>query len=420
MRDQRFVKLFVLGLAICGGASQASAQLGSGIVSNVAANRLGLERTWSTQLQVDPSRGRVLGVKVEPGLLLAHTSLGTVQALDPESGRTLWSASVGRSAYETTQPCANDKFVAVTNGSTLFLLDRKSGGMIWQQRIGGSPSTGPAISAEKVFVSLATGLVEAYNLTRSTRSDELPVRYSGRQGAVAPPIVAGNRLQWTVPRGYLYSREVSSDLVQYRFQMDDDASTPPAHMSPFAFAASRAGTVYGLDDITGAEVWRYSIGASISHPILTIDGVLLAVSEQGAMARLNPRNGLQVWFQRGVADILSVGSGRIYALDTFGRLAAYDLAGGRSLGAIPLPTNDLPVHNSVTDRVYLATSTGLLQCLRETGLAKPLVHAPGFAIPPKPQPGAAPAAPADATAPPAEGAAPAAPAGAPGNPFGGT
>lgn len=422
MIDRRLVPLFVLGLVPFVAASRAEAQLGAGIVSNSAANQLGLERTWSTQLRVDPSRGRVLGVKVEPDLMLAYTSLGTIQALDPETGRSLWTTSVGDGAYETTQPCANDKFVGVTNGSQLYLLERKSGALLWQQRVGGAPSTGVALNAEKVFVSLSTGLVEAYNLVRTTRSDELPARYSGRQGAFAPPIVARDRVLWTVPRGYVYSREISADLVQFRFQMDDDAGTPPAYMAPYVFAASRAGTVYGLDDITGAEIWRFGAEASVSHPIVTVDGALLVVSERGAMIRLNPRNGLQVWFQRGVANVLSVGSGRVYALDTFGRLAVYDLATGRNFGAMPLPTVDLPVLNAATDRIYLATSTGLIQCLRETALAKPLAHAAGFAVPPKPQPGAPPAAPADGTAPAADAAAPAAGAApaAPGNPFGGT
>ena len=102
-----------------------------------------------------------------------------------------------------------------------------------------------------------------------------------------------------------------------------------------------------------------------------------------------------------------------------GQLAVLDAASGARLGAMPIPGLELQIVNADSDRIYLGTTTGLIQCLREVQQTKPLEHVAGFAIAPEVKPGAAPApAPADGTAPaeaapPAGGAVPAA-----ANPFG--
>jgi len=388
------------------------------VASSPVVGQLGLERAWAMQLRVDPTRGRISGVQLSRGVLLSHTTLGAVQTVDPETGRSLWTTSVGRPDYETQAPAANDKYVAVVNGSKLYLLERKSGAHIWEQRIGGSPAAGVAISDELVFVPLDTGIVEAYNLVRTRRLDEIPQRYSGAEGAVATPLVAGNRVLWSVGRrGFVYSRQAGDDLVQFRFQMDDEASVSPASMPPFVYAASRKGTVYCLAEKTGAVIWTFAAENSVSHPIMTIDGALYVITETGDMFRLNPLTGLQMWYQRGVARFASSGTGKLYVVDTGGRLAVLDAATGSRLGAVSIGEASVVVPNGETDRIYLGTTTGMLQALREVSLTKPLAHTPGYAIPPKPKDGA----PATDAGAPADGGTPAAtpPAAAtPANPFG--
>jgi outer membrane protein assembly factor BamB len=199
--------------------------------------------------------------------------------------------------------------------------------------------------------------------------------------------------------------------------MDDDASVTPAYMSPYVYAASRRGTVYCLAETNGAVVWTFAGEHSISHPIMTIDGALYVISEKGEMFRLDPRTGYQMWYQRGILRFASAGNGRLYVVDAYGRLAVLDAATGARLGAIPIGEVGVVVANMESDRIYLATPTGMLQGLHEMALAKPLAHAPGFAIPPPPKEGA----PADGAAPATTPDAPAGgtpAAGAPANPFG--
>ena len=409
----------VAGIVCLAAAKDCSAQLGAELISNPLARQLGLERAWAAYVRVDPSRGRVESVRVHRGICVVQTSQGVIQCLDAENGRAYWTSEVGKPSYPTLAPAVGDKFIGVTNGATLYLLDRATGALLWQQRLGGSPSAGPAIDGEHIVVPLDSGILESYKLEREALIDHVPQRYMGTGAAQRPPVIEGNRLLWTTPAGYVYSRELSKDVVQFRFRMNDDAVAAPLFMSPFVYAASRRGTVYCLDQESGLDVWSFSAGNSISHRLVAINGALYVVTETGDMVRLDPRTGHQVWHQVGVGRFLAQSSSRVYVVDMSGQLAVLDAASGARLGAMPIPGLELQIVNADSDRIYLGTTTGLIQCLREVQQTKPLEHVAGFAIAPEVKPGAAPApAPADGTAPaeaapPAGGAAPAA-----ANPFG--
>jgi len=349
-----------------------------GLLGNPDVAPLGLETAWSTFVRVDPARGRLATLQMTAGVLLAQTDRGTLQAIHPESGRTLWTADVGNATYETMPPSANEKFVAVTNGSTLYVFDRASGATLWQHRVSGSPCAGTAMSDTRVYVPLDNGLVEAYLLERAEGRelyDGIPKRYSGSGGAVAAPVIVGKRCNWGVAQGFVYSSEETfKDLVQFRFRVDDKLSVGPTVIGPMVYAASRRGTVFALDGTTGAEIWRFSLGTSVSHPLTTIDGEFYVVSELGDMVRLNPRFGRQHWYGRGVKAILAAGTDHLYHTDLAGRLTVRSVATGGVLGAVAAVGFDLPCYNMETDRIYLASSRGVVQALRPQGSQSPKVR----------------------------------------------
>ena len=392
------------------------AQLRMSLLGNPEVAPLGLETVWATHARVDPSRGRLASLQLMHGLLLAQSDQGTIQAIDPETGRTLWAVAVGNADYETMPPSANKEYVAVTNGTTLYLLDRTNGAVVWESRCGGPPCAGSGMNETRVYVPLDSGIVEAYLLNREKGSDRIPKRYSGAGGAIAAPIVVGKRASWSVSQGYVYSNEETfEDLVQFRYKVDDDLSSPPTYMEPYLYAASRRGTVYCLDGVQGKEVWRFAAGTSITHPPIAVDGALYFITEHGEMVRLDPRFVRQIWAARGIKRFVAQSKDRVYVVDTANRLQARDAATGLLIGAVSVAGFELASANLQSDRIYLASPYGVVQCLREARLATPLAHTPGFAIPPPPKPGD-PAPAADPSAAPVDPAAPAPAAGA--NPFG--
>lgn len=420
----RLLSVVCVASALILSAAEARAQVASQLVPLASARQARLENIWSTALRVDPARGRVQSIRFHSNLVFAQTSSGVVQAIDAETGRTYWTTEVGSADLETTPPSINDKYVAVTNGSNLYVLSRATGAILFVQRLGGAPSAGTAVSENDVVVPLSDGILEAYKLKRERLLDHVPQRFSGSGSPSTAPIVVGNRTIWSTPAGYVYSREIAKTIAQFRFRLDDHVDAAPAYMGPFVYAASRSGRVYAIQEEMGTEIWQFPTENAISEPIITVNGRLIVVTEKAEMFRLDPRVGSQIWYAPGVARFLSISLNRIYALDPQGSIVVLDADTGSRLTTVPTSGRfDVATLNTDTDRVYLCDSFGLLQCLRETRetsehpeWAKPIYHTRGYAIPPAKKPGAPadPAAPADGTAP-TDGATP---AGGAVNPFG--
>jgi hypothetical protein len=62
----------------------------------------------------------------------------------------------------------------------------------------------------------------------------------------------------------------------------------------------------------------------------------------------------------------------VYAADARGQLLILDAAKGTRLATLPLAESTVPLVNQQTDRIYLASESGLIQCLHEIALTEPL------------------------------------------------
>src|SRR5258708_238229 len=116
------------------------------VIPQSSLQQHGLTRAWFTQVAVDRANGRILSVTQHGGMLCVQTDQAKIHALDAETGRTLWAVQVGRRGYPTQAPAANSRYIALVNGSTLFVLDRETGKQKWMRQMRGSPGAGPALS----------------------------------------------------------------------------------------------------------------------------------------------------------------------------------------------------------------------------------------------------------------------------------
>ena len=444
----------------------ASAQVSTLIAPN-EASRFGLERMWFTRIQFDRARGRITHIQhhvsstngytvyevlsergrtvitdpdvdrfgdvlgreraekeannlvtqleradLKPELktqvfpvtsLVVVSDTGTVQYIDAETGRTRWSVSVGNPRYLTTAPGINDHYVAVANGSSIYVLDHATGNIVWRRQAVGVPGAGPALSERKVFVPMSGGTIEAYELENYRNT---PWIFKGHGRAMIQPVIVSTTVAWPTDRGHLYVAEANLAGIQYRLETDRSIAAPATPLPPNRIVCTGTdGYVYCIQEASGRLVWRFSTGEPILSSALGVEEAVYVVTDDDNLFRLNATTGLQDWSISGMRQVVSASKDRLYCLGDTGRLTILDANTGSLIGTLATESLDVHMINHQTDRIILGSSTGLIQCLRETQNEWPIIRAGGLEEKTEEQ-AERPEAGAGETMPPAEGTQP--------------
>lgn len=418
-------------------ASALRADYGDSVViSQTEARRYGLERAWFTQVRLDPARARMtdltyfvsatqshtvyevqyqdrkrvfserdtdrfgdmLGkegaekeakafseelklreiesttktIQVPEITLYAVTDRAVVHAIDAETGRTRWATVVGNRDYPVERPGISENFVAVLNGSTLHLLKRQTGEMAWIRAIQGVASAGPALTEEYVIVPTFMGDVELYDIDE-TRT--LPEIYRSNGRVLIQPNVTPLSVVWPTDRGFLYVARTAQKGLRYRMEARRPIVSQAAYSSPSKIlATSIDGYVYCLHETSGQEFWRFSTGEPVSNSPVPIGDAVYIVTDKGSLFCLGVEDGQERWSSPQVQRLVSVSKDRVYGLTVTGRLAIIDAKTGGQIASMGTNRLDVFYSNTQTDRIIVGTSTGAIQCLRESELEWPLVH----------------------------------------------
>lgn len=435
---------------------------GSGLISSDVAHRHGLTSAWQTSLQVNRSIGRVahitqqvsewmyVEVKVgdlayryserdrdASGMLIGRTGAaeladakrkdleehhlkptvttqvladvrlyvvtdrGILQAIDGETGETLWSQQIGLSNYYTSAAGANDLYVAICNGSHIYMLDRRTGDVLWTRRARYTVSGGPAVTKDVVAVPTLNGAVESYRVNQDRL--HVPHIYRSQGKVFMQPVATDRSIAWATESGHMYVADGLSGKVRFRLEASDTIVGQPAYLAPrYIYAASVDGYLYCCDELNGQMLWRYSTGGTISKGAVAVGEAVYVVTDEGELHAVDYKSGLlqevksaeelaagpakpatkQVSLSQkrrwpvvtGITSVVSVSPTRIYCQGRNGQLVIVDRNSGNITGTMSIGMQDLVLHNQVTDRLILGTSTGTLQCLHEAKLVQPYVH----------------------------------------------
>ncbi len=416
------------------------------IIPETTAARHGLARQWFNQADVDLSRGRVTDLVLDRGTLFVQTDQAILQAIDAETGQTLWSVQVGRRGHPSLRPATNADMVAVVNGSNLFVLNRHQGKVLWQQAIPGAPGAGPALSDMRVYVPSTDGLILAYRLKPVTDPAEELGLIEGKASATAdkgkgasketnkekgseavakelemrrrhglrlqqeriPPLACqsfGRALvqplvtrqnegeecvAWPTDRGYLFvgrinRQEENRFEMCYKLETNAEIAARPTLLPPLSadpadsaiiFIPSQDGFLHAIRETDGVALWRFSTGEAIAESAVPIGKKVFITTELGGMFCLDSQTGQQLWWAADILRFVAASKQRVYAEDRLGNLVVLHAATGGRLDLIPTPGLAIKMANLQTDRIYLASESGLLHCLREIELEKPVQHRP--------------------------------------------
>lgn len=367
---QVVIARFLLAVAAMSALPVSAATL----VPQTDAARQGLRRAWFAQIGTPDSNGPIAHLNYDHGLLLVQSSRGMIHAVEAETGRKLWSTQAGPIDRACTEPAANEDYVAVVNGSHLYVIDRATGAILWSKPTGAAPGAGPAMSDTHAFVPMVSGAVEGYRFEGGPHQTPWTYRSSGRISV--PAMTTPMTLSWTTQGGQFYVADPNAHGI--RFRLDSQGAIParPAHWSPRLFACSDRGYVYAVNEKTGKIDWRYSIGESVLDSPVAVDNKLYVIPQFGGMYCLDGETGDPLWYAAEIKQFISTSPKRVYAVDKIGSMVTLDAASGTQLAAMPLRGITIKLINNDTDRLYLAGDDCVVQCFRELELKEPVIYTP--------------------------------------------
>ncbi|MEX0610745.1 MAG: PQQ-binding-like beta-propeller repeat protein [Pirellulales bacterium] len=337
------------------------------------ARRLGLKRAWFTQVRLDPARNHVERAVLVGDRLSVLTTAGVLQEINALTGETVWTAPIGNPDYPSLGPAVSERHVALLNGSTLYVLDRADGRPVIARQVGGAPGAAPALSREHAFVPLLTGRIEGYPLGEQTLT---PWYYQSFGRATVAPLATPESIVWATDSGHLYVGRVGDLGVRYRLETASEFVAPPAYHKPYVYAATLSGEVFAMHESTGARRWRYSTGFPVTRAPAALKELVFVTSEEPMLHCVDALHGAALWEAPKIAQFAALSRDRVYGVDDLGGLVVLDAKTGALLGRMPTDITTNALVNDQTDRIYLISADGMVQCLHEAGAKEPLYHKP--------------------------------------------
>lgn len=199
-------------------------------------------------------------------ITLDGTDTQRTVALDPRTGKTLWTANrssfypaelspENRKSFNTPVPAlsAGRKVWICPAAGAVFAYDEATGAEVWRVRGGGYSGSSRVVLCKDLAI-----VTTAYDESRA-----IAIRLGGQGDVTATHLV------WSCNRNMPYKPScLAVDGLYY--------------------AISDTGVATCLDAATGEQVWRERIGGNYSSSPILVDGKILVFSEQGKATWLKP------------------------------------------------------------------------------------------------------------------------------------
>ncbi len=400
--------LAVLLIAVTGSSGYAQLPFSrDALPTRTALARLGLEKNWSGVVPLAGPAERVLMISLSESMVFAQTNLANFHAYDAETGRYLWGMDLGSPTADAQPATVNSDRVFVTNIKDLYCLDKGTGRIIWDAKMENLPSSAVAANEEIVVVGMrsarmtgvrpgaGSGRIEAFSV-RDHSQDNPPGRsagsflwaYSPNGSVTGRPIVADRVVAFGSHDHRVYvGVMMNQPTLLYRYLTGGPVS---ASMGTLTFThngehvllvPSEDNNLYAIDLFTGDTRWVFPSGAPIKQEPLVAGLNVFVINDQGSLSAIDGETGELRWTNRiGESHLLALGDSRVYLKTTDGDLMIVDRQSGRTLAdarstreraGLSLREFTITPTNWANDRLYMATPSGSLVCLREAGATQP-------------------------------------------------
>ena len=370
-------------------ASNAAQAQKTGFTPRIPSQRLlgryGLERAWWGQATLNPTRDKVRHMTVDEENVYVQATSGVVTAFNNETGKRLWAVQLGRRDLASYPLATNEDFALVAVGMNLYALDKFSGELLWELKLPAHPSTSPAMDERNVYIGTLDGSVYAFslrkihqlydeNLLPQWSYDSLIWRYKTAKEITTPPISTGRVVEFTSRDRSLYS--VSAERREQIFQFETDApiSAPMVRSDGRLYMASEDFNFYCLNSENGSVIWEFVSGLPVRKAPVVIGPHVFLLPDRGGMYCLSKTSGKQIWWRPRGTEFIAATTKLVFMSDALGNVILVDRKDGAPVGALPLRDFKMRLSNDRTDRLFLATQSGLVISIRDKNREFPLYH----------------------------------------------
>jgi outer membrane protein assembly factor BamB len=345
-------------------------------------DRYNLERLWLTNAVIDSSRDRVMTLVLDEESVYVQTENGFITALDSRSGTKRWAQLLARIDTPQFPLTSNDQTVLVNAGMSMFAVDKWSGGLNWSMHVPEQVSTSPAIDPEHIFMSTGTGRVYGYDLhmvqkmytqNRLPESEfrarlwrqktSKPIRY--------PPLSHDGQITFASDTNTLYSVNSEDGSLVFQMEMPAAITAQPVRSGNRLFIATADQRLYCLNAQRGTTNWIFVARANIPYAPILIGNYCHISPNDGSLHCVDIETGAVLWVQEGAERVLARTESYLVSQDRLGNvlLLETDNEQGTSRIAARLPMRHFSIRteNELTDRIYMATPSGMVMCLTEKG-----------------------------------------------------
>lgn len=396
------------------GTSNGQSGLCGSPADELVATRVGLDREWVVQVPFDSAAWRLEHVVVGNRLVVAQAGDGTVAAIRADvrpggarRGTVAWSQHIGGTGpFEA--PGIGERTVVVARGLAVTAILADTGRIAWDLRLAGIASTGGMAAAGSVFVPLdASGVdrlpedIWEQAVFQARTSETAPVGESAERFVIDskgevdfPPTPFEDGVLWCSADGLIVALVgVGERARRVEFDLGGPASGPPVVVGKDIYVATRAGDIARITFVSAgltanAGMYRNAAGEEVKfsgwHTVLEavpegsplVGGSTVVVSlGPWGIAGFDVANGNLRWQVPNVGRPVAITDSRVWCLDATGFLVARDLMSGGTRERLCLGDFTIPVVNTKTERLVLASPKGLVASLapRSLSSASPVV-----------------------------------------------
>ncbi len=341
-------------------------------------SRYGLERAWWSQATLNPKRDKVQYLVVDEENVYLQATNGVVTAFDADSGKQLWAVQLGNRDEPIFPGISNDRHFLAVNGMTLHCIERFSGHVAWELKLPVMPSVGPSADDDHIYIGSLDGSVYSFELKKikdlhhkkllpSWSFQAVRWRYKTSKEITTPAYSTGRLVNFASRDGSLYAVSATERQLTWQFESNAPITAPFATTDTSLVVASEDFFVYCLNRENGLVRWEYASGFPIRKAPRVIGEDIYILPDRGGMFNLSLGAGKEKWSRPGITNFLAATKTRLFTTDPTGNVVILNRADGRTLGTLPLRPFSVRLENERTDRLYLATPSGLVICLREQG-----------------------------------------------------